>query len=288
MIVDFHTHIFPPYVISRRDQYVARDVTMATLFSNPRSAMATAEELLTVMDEAQVDVAVVMGMGWTDPQVASEINEYLLESAARHPGRLVPFCSVNPAWGDAALQEIERCARLGARGVGELHPDNQGFDLADGLVMDPLVDLMRSHGLVLLTHSSEPVGHDYSGKGTVTPQILLRFIEQFPDLPVVCAHWGGGLPFYSLMPEVRSAMGNTYFDTAASPLLYQAEVFSAVPQLVDPSRILLGSDFPLVKPQRLVREVQAASLTAEEKRAILGANAQRLLGLAGITDERPG
>ena len=279
MIIDFHTHILPQSIIKGRDRYLTRDATLAALFADPRAPMATAEELVAAMDEAEVDLAVTLGMGWTNPEVAREVNDYLLESAARYPGRLVAFCSVNPAWGEQALREVERCARLGAKGVGELHPDTQGFDLSAPQVMEPLMDMLQTYRLALLVHASEPVGHEYPGKGATTPAVLMGFIERFPDVPIVCAHWGGGLPFYALMREVRAALRNTYFDTAASPLLYQPQVFSVVARLVGSGAILLGSDYPLLKPSRLIRQVADATLTDEERRAILGGNAQRLLRL---------
>ncbi|MDO8750954.1 MAG: amidohydrolase family protein [Dehalococcoidia bacterium] len=279
MIIDFHTHIFPPAIIQGRAAHLAQDSTLAALFADPRAPMATAEELIAAMDEAGVDMAVTLGIGWTNPELARRANDYLLESAARYPRRLAPFCSVNPSWGDQALREVERCARLGARGVGELHPDTQGFDLSSQEVMGPFMDAERSLKLILLTHSSEPVGHQYPGKGSITPPALMKFVERYQDVPIVCAHWGGGLPFYNLMPEVHTALKNVYFDTAASPFLYRASIFSTVPRLARPGSILFGSDYPLVKPGRIIRQIRAASISEEEKEAILGGNAMKLLGI---------
>ena len=279
MIVDFHTHIFPPYLIKNRDRYLFRDSALSVLFADPKMPMATAEDLLTVMDEAEVDLAVAMGMGWTSLDIAREINDYLLESVARYPQRLAAFCSVNPAWGEEALREIERCARLGAKGIGELHPDIQDLDLSNHEIMGPLMDMLRSNRLILLVHASEPVGHSYPGKGSTTPAVLMGLIRRYPEVPIVCAHWGGGLPFYALMPEVNNALRNTYFDTATSPFLYEPQVFSAVAGLVSPTSILMGSDYPLVKPQRLIQQLTTSPLTDQDKKAIIGGNAQKLLGL---------
>ncbi len=281
MIIDFHTHILPPSIIERRDAYVRLDRTMSLLFSDPQAPTATAEELIAAMDAAEVDMAGILGMGWTDQETARQSNDYLLESAARYPRRLVPFCSVNPAWGDVASREVERCAAAGAKGVGELHPDTQGFDLRDPKVMDPFMAVMQAPSLILLTHSSEPVGHTYPGKGSVTPTVLMGFIERYQDVSIVCAHWGGGLPFYSLMPEVHAALGHVYFDSAASPFLYRATIFSSVSQIARPGSLLFGSDYPLVKPERIIRHIRAASISVAEKEAILGGNAARLLGIAG-------
>ena len=58
-----------------------------------------------------------------------------------------------------------RCAEAGLRGIGELHPDMQGYDLGDLDTMAPLMETVREHGLIVTTHSSEPVGHAYPGKG---------------------------------------------------------------------------------------------------------------------------
>ena len=279
MIIDFHTHVFPPRLVEERSVHSKRDATLAALFADPDAPMATAVDLISAMDEAGVDAAVIMGVGWTDRGIAREANDYLLESAAHYNGRLVPFCSVNPAWGEDALSEIDRCAALGARGVGELHPDTQGFKLEDSSLMDPFLDCVKSLNMVLLTHSSEPVGHVYPGKGTVTPAVLMEFIERYPDIAIVCSHWGGGLPFYSLMPEVKRALSNVYFDSATSPFLYRASIYSLMSQAARPGSILFGSDFPLLRPGRLMRHIRAANISAEEKERILGGNAQRLLGL---------
>ena len=64
-----------------------------------------------------------------DPEIAREANDYVIQAAAKYPERLTGFCSVNPAWGDGALEEVERCVASGLSGIGELHPDTQGFDL---------------------------------------------------------------------------------------------------------------------------------------------------------------
>ena len=46
-------------------------------------------------------------------------------------------------------------------------------------------------------------------------------------MTIIAAHWGGGLPFYALMPEVRDALQNVWFDTAAGHLLYDRRSIDA-------------------------------------------------------------
>jgi predicted TIM-barrel fold metal-dependent hydrolase len=281
MVVDFHCHILPASFPQRLTDLRARDATVAALFPSANPRMATAEALVADMAREGIDRAVAMGMGWTSLALAQEVNSYLAQAVGQHPQHLTGFCSVNPAWGGEAVTELERCAGLGLRGVGELHPDTQGFDLTDRDTMRPLMDAARRMQWPVVVHSSEPVGHQYPGKGQTTPEKLYRFIQQFPDNVIVCAHWGGGLPFYALMPEVPAALQNVYFDSAASPYLYRPEVFGAVARLAGAERLLLGTDYPLLPHGRLLRQVAESGLTAGQQAAILGDNAARLLGLPG-------
>ena len=280
-VIDFHTHAFPPWLRDRWERYLERDATFAELFANPRGRMAKAEELIDAMDEDGVDASVVMGMGWTDHGLAREVNDYIAESVRRYPGRLYGFCGVNPAWGESAGREAERCAAAGLVGVGELHPDTQGYDIADERTMAPLMEAAQHLDLIVTTHSSEPVGHTYPGKGTTRPESLWRFILTFPDVNIVCAHWGGGLPFYALMPEVKDSLSNVYFDSAASPFLYDASVFPTVVGLAGRERVLFGSDYPLLSARRLIDEARRTVASADDLAAILGGNAERLLARAG-------
>lgn len=279
MIIDFHTHVFQPDIAADRDHYLARDRTFAELFSDPKAKMSTTEELVESMDASGVDVAVVVNFGWSEHDVCVKTNDYILESVQRYPERLVPFCSINPLDGRDALAEIERCVGLGAKGIGELHPDPQGYQITDREVLGPIMETAQRHNLIVMTHSSEPVGHTYPGKGTVIPEKLYAFIEDFPEVTIVCAHWGGGLPFYGLMPEVANSLARVYFDMAASPFLYTPQVFSAVVESVGVGKILFGTDYPLISHKRMLDQVEGLDWPNELKDRALGGNAKELLGL---------
>ncbi|MEA3442233.1 MAG: amidohydrolase family protein [Chloroflexota bacterium] len=277
MIIDFHTHIFPPWVKENRDEYVKRDPCFALLYSDAKAKLVTAEELIASMDEAHVDCSVVLNIGWVSHELCVETNDYILDSISRYPNRLVGFCVIQPKAGDAALNEMERCARAGARGIGEMRSDIQDFDLRDRISMKPLIDVAVERKLILLTHSSEPVGHMYIGKGSITPDILYSFVREFPELTLVCAHWGGGLPFYALMPEVAEAMTKVFFDTAATIFLYQPRIFKQVRDIISSSKILFGSDYPLISQNRIISQIQSLDISQEDRDNILGNNAQALL-----------
>jgi len=277
VIIDFHTHIFPPWLRERRDEYIKRDPCFSLLYSHPKARIATAEELLAGMDEAEIDLSVVLNAGWVSHELCVKTNDYILDSVARYPTRLVGFCAIQPSSGDAAIAELERCAESGAKGIGELRSDVQGFDLTDKAKMKPLVDAALKHNLIFLTHSSEPVGHEYPGKGGITPDVLYPFITAFPNLTLVCAHWGGGLPFYALMPEVDKALANVVFDIAATVFLYKPQIFEQISRIIGSDKILFGTDYPLMHQSKVLDQIQSAQLSEEDKARILGANAQQLL-----------
>ena len=280
MVVDFHTHILPPQMRERREDYLRRDSAFAQMYSSPKAEIATADELLASMERAEVHTSVVLGFAWSEQELCREHNEYLLEAAARSGGRLVPFCAVQPRAGDDALAEIERCVRGGARGLGELRPESQGYSLDQG-AGDILAGAALRHDLVLLFHVSEPVGHTYPGKSGLGLDAFYRFVSCHQGLTAVGAHWAGGLPFYALMPEVREALANIYVDTAATPFLYGPAIYRQVAELVGSERILFGSDYPLIS-QRRQRQAIEDSLGDDEdgRRLILGENACRLLRLS--------
>ncbi|MFC2001643.1 amidohydrolase family protein [Chloroflexota bacterium] len=279
MIIDFHTHVFSPQIKKNRSRYIDNDPCFALLYSNKEAKLATADELIDSMDRAGIDISVIVNLGWTTHDLCVETNDYILESIARYPRRLIGFGAVQPQSSEAATAEIKRCARGGIKGVGELRPDLQLFDITQKEVMQPFIDVLMKHKLMLLTHTSEPVGHNYPGKGNITPDMLYPFITSFPDLTTICAHWGGGLPFYALMPEVKRAIKNVYFDTAASPFLYSPQIYSQVSQLVGADRILFGSDYPLLSQTRLLKEISSTDLPEEAKSMILAGNARRLLSI---------
>jgi len=279
MIIDFHTHVLTPAVKKNRSRYLQQDAAFASIYSGEKTKIATATDLIASMDRDGVDVSIIVNYSWSTHAFCVETNDGILDAVARYPKRLVGFCGVSSLTEDDSLKEIERCAKAGVKGIGEIRPDAIPLDYTKKDVIKPFAALARQYKLVVLNHSSEPVGHLYPGKGNARPELLLAFISQLANIPVVCAHWGGGLPFYTLMPEVRGALENVYFDTAASPFLYRPEIYSHVVQLIGGDRILFGSDFPVISQKRVIDEIKAAEIPDADKEEILSGNARRLLGI---------
>lgn len=281
-VVDAHTHAFPPGWVRDRAPLLARDAWFAALYGTPTARMIDAGELLAAMDTAGVSQAVICGWPWVDADLCREHNDYLATATRASDGRLAWLGCVAPADSGAAA-ETARCLDLGASGIGELNADAQGFDLDDPSALGGVAEILISQGRPLLLHASEPVGHAYPGKGTATPDRLLRFLAACPDLHVVLAHWGGGLPFYELMPEVALLTRNVHYDTAASSYLYRPQVFRAVLDIVGSERVLWASDHPVLTMSKFLnRTRRMAALVPDEERLVMSDNARRIYRLPPI------
>jgi predicted TIM-barrel fold metal-dependent hydrolase len=81
------------------------------------------------------------------------------------------------------------------------------------------------------------------------------------------------------MPEVAKRMSNVYYDTAASPLLFSNKIYAIACRVVGSDRILFGTDFPLLSPQRYFQELRESGLPEEDQKKILGLNLARLLAM---------
>jgi len=275
VIIDVHTHIFPPEFIRDREHIATQCPYFAELYARPAQKMATADDLLESMTQSGVDRSVAFGFPWRDPERLRTANDYVFESAERSDGRIIPFAVVDPGNTDRTEEEIVRLRGRHIGGIGELMPDGQGFRLDDLHTMDGVMRLAAFHNLVVMVHTSEPVGHDYPGKGSVTPEVVCDLAEKFPGVKMICAHWGGGLLAYELMPEVAEHLRNVYYDCAAGSLLYDDRIFRIAAQIV-PQKILFGTDFPLLGQAPLLKRARRELADTAHLDNFLGGNARRL------------
>ncbi|MDB5079951.1 MAG: hypothetical protein JWP00_1875 [Chloroflexi bacterium] len=282
MIIDAHTHIMSPEIASAKLSYLERDGWFDECYRDPKARFATVESLIASMDAAGIARSVVTGFAFADQSLCAASNDYLIDAVGRFPDRLIGLAAVQPDAGQAAVYELERCLAAGLAGVGELLPDGQKFDPTSKDSLAPLVTTLQKYDVPMMIHTSEPVGHLYPGKGRTWPPRIVDLAINFPDLKIIAAHWGGGLPFYELMPEVKLALSNVYYDTAATTFLYDFKVFRTAITASNVRKILFASDHPLLKQDRLVRRISLeAGLTGEELQLILGGNAARLFNLTG-------
>jgi predicted TIM-barrel fold metal-dependent hydrolase len=279
MIIDIHTHIFPPEMRQDRSVCFSGEEAFYRLYSDPRACMIGARELVAAMDQEGVDRSVVFGFPWQSADRFRRQNDYIMEAVARHPDRLIGLACFD-AEHPAAPDETRRCLAGGLAGIGELAFYESGIT-ADKLErLAPLMEICREKDALVLIHTNEPVGHVYPGKSPNTLSQIYNLVRRFPQNRLILAHWGGGLFFYALLKkEVREALGNVYFDTAASPFLYDPVIWETAARIVGADKILFGTDYPLLKPARYFREIEAGALSQEDRARIKGGNAAALLGL---------
>ncbi len=277
MIIDAHTHIFSDKV--RRDprRYGELDLSFGYVYVKGGARMVGSEETLSALKENGVDRAVITSFPWRSISLAQESNDYVLETVKKYPQYFIGFCCVNPREKKEAWREAKRCLDAGMRGIGELHAEPQGFDPSDFELLKPLVQLAQDYQVPVMIHVNEQVGHRYIGKGKVGPKSIYGLVERFPDVDWILPHWGGGLCFYELMPEVAKACERVYYDSAASPFLYRSEIYAIAMRIVGGHRILFGTDFPLISYERTLGDFWKAGLEESDARMVLSGNAIKLL-----------
>jgi predicted TIM-barrel fold metal-dependent hydrolase len=227
--------------------------------------------------------AVVFTVDWESRSGIPPIpNEEIAEAAAANPDVLIPFASVDPARPDA----VERARRLitehGVKGF-KFHPNLQAFFPNDREAY-PLYGAIAEAGLPALFHT----GHSGMGTGLPggggfrlkysNPMCLDDVAADFPELRIVLAH--PSFPWQDEAISVCLHKENVWIDLSG----WSPKYFS--PQLVQyansqlSAKVLFGSDFPLITPDRWLADFEQAPFKDEVRPLILKENAARLLGLS--------
>ncbi|MGY1551309.1 amidohydrolase family protein [Microbacterium sp. A588] len=205
----------------------------------------------------------------------------IAEGAARNNDVLIPFGSVDPNRDDA----VERVARLigdhGVRGF-KFHPTVQNFDPSD-VRYQPIYAALQDAGVVALFHTGQTgIGAGLPGGrglrlGLSNPMLLDGVAAENPDLQIIMAH--PSVPWQDEALSVATHKHNTWIDLSGwSPKYFPAELVRYANSLLK-KRVLFGSDFPLITPDRWLKDVEQTALKPEVMPGILKGNAARLLGL---------
>jgi uncharacterized protein len=280
LIIDVHTHIFPPDIVRGRDPFFRGEPEFQLLYGPANSKMASAEMLIQSMDENAIDRSVVFGFPWRTDELLARHNNYVLDAAARFPDRLLPMACLD-LFSQRCVEKAEKLLADGVRGFGELAVYTAGGN------MERLFDnfkqiavLCREKDLVLLIHANEPVGHDYPGKAPFGLDFYYNMATAAAGATLILAHWGGGLLFFELLKKKELGLfTNVYYDTAASPFVYRSDIYRVAAQMVGPNRILFGSDYPLITPKRYFTEMRDSGLLNYDMDCICGKNAAAIFHL---------
>ncbi len=275
-------------------------------------------ERLRQMDAMAIDMEVLsINPFWyrKDRDTAAAIvkmqNEKLAELCAAHPDRFAAFASLALQFPDLAVEQLEHAVKkLGLRGA-QIGGSVAGEDFSDPK-FHPVWAKAEELGAVLFIHpqSTPELARRFKGNGwlsntignpldtTIALQHLIFEVtlDRFPGLKVLAAHGGGYLGSYAprsdhacfvappgaCNPDIKlkklptEYLRQLYFDA----LVFTPEALRHLVAQVGASQVMLGSDHPFVWEQHPVDHVFAtASLSDDEKVAILGGNAARLLGI---------
>jgi predicted TIM-barrel fold metal-dependent hydrolase len=279
MIIDIHTHAFPKIVRNAREKFFDNEPAFRMLYDSTGSKLAGADDTIAMMDDQGVDKSVIFGFPWRTADTFKMHNDYIMDAVRRYPDRLIGFCCLD-AMHPQAADEVERCLIAGLSGVGELAFYTSGIDETCLAVLDPVMSLARRFNRPVMLHTNEPVGHRYPGKSPNTLAQIYHMVQRFKDNRIILAHWGGGLFFYALLKkEVKEALANIWFDTAASPYVYEPRIYRHAISMAGLDKVLLGTDYPLLEPGRYFKEIDQAGLSPGEKERICGGNAQKVLNI---------
>jgi predicted TIM-barrel fold metal-dependent hydrolase len=208
-------------------------------------------------------------------------NDEILEVAAAHDDVLIPFVSIDPHRGRAGVREARRLIAAGARGF-KFHPNLQAFFPNDRLAYE-LYAVIAEAGLPALFHT----GH--SGIGTGLPGgagIRLKYSNpmyvddvavDFPELPIILAH--PSFPWQEEAISVAMHKPTVYIDLSGWSPKYFPAVLVQYANTVLRDKVLFGSDFPVITPDRWLADLEQTEIRPELHQRILKDNAARLLGL---------
>jgi uncharacterized protein len=210
-------------------------------------------------------------------------NEEIAEAAAEHPDVLIPFGSIDPARGASGIRAARRLVEEhGVRGF-KFHPSLQAFEPNDRRHY-PLYAELESLGVPALFHTGQTgIGSGLPGGRGIKlrysdPMLLDDVAADFPGLTIIMAH--PSVPWQDAAIAVAQHKANVYIDLSGwSPKYFPPQLVRAANTLLK-TKVLFGSDYPLLRPERWLKDFEALDIRDDVKPLIMKENAVRALGLA--------
>ena len=210
-------------------------------------------------------------------------NEEIARAAAEHSDVLIPFGSIDPARGTAGIREARRLVTdHGVRGF-KFHPSIQAFEPNDRQHY-PLWAELESLGVPALFHTGQTgIGSGLPGGRGIKlrysdPMLLDDVAADFPGLTIIMAH--PSVPWQDAAISVATHKANVYIDLSGwSPKYFPPQLVKAANGLLK-HKVLFGSDYPLLRPERWMRDFAALDIRDDVRPLILKGNAARVLGLS--------
>ena len=208
-------------------------------------------------------------------------NDEVLEAARANPDVLIPFGSVDPHKGKLAVREARELIEAGVRGF-KFHPNTQAF-WPNERSWYPLYEVIAGAGLIALFHSGTTgIGAGMPGGGGVrlkysNPMCVDDVAADFPSLDIILAH--PSFPWQDEALAIAVHKPNVYIDLSGWSPKYFPENLIRYTNGPLKQKMLFGSDYPLITPDRWLVDFEKLPIKDEVRPLVLKENAARLLGL---------
>jgi predicted TIM-barrel fold metal-dependent hydrolase len=212
-------------------------------------------------------------------------NRAVLEAARANPDVLIPFASVDPHKGKLAVREAREMIEAGVRGF-KFHPNTQAF-WPNAREHYALYEAIAEAGLIALFHSGTTgIGAGMPGGGGVrlkysNPMAVDDVAADFPELDIILAH--PSFPWQDEALAIAVHKPNVYIDLSGWSPKYFPENLIRYTNTQLRHKMLFGSDYPLITPDRWLADFEKLAIRDEVRPLVLKENAARLLGLSGAT-----
>ena len=209
-------------------------------------------------------------------------NEDVLALAKSNADVMIAFASVDPTRGTEAVASAERLIAAGVRGF-KLHPPLQKFRANDRIAY-PFYEVVAAAKLPVIFHTGHSgIGTGMPGGGGVrlklgSPMDMDDVAVDFPDMPIILAH--PSFPWQDEAISICLHKPQVYIDLSGWSPKYFSPVLVQYANTLLKHKMLFGSDFPLIKPDRWLADFEKIAIRDEVRPLILKENAVRLLGLA--------
>jgi len=255
----------------------------AAYFRGEQPRMPTIHDVAAYYRERNIGAVVFTVDAETALGQPAPRSEEIAEVATGYADILVPFGSVDPLTGEAAVRRARRLVEdHGVRGF-KFHPSLQGFRPNDRTYY-PLYEALQEMRVPTLFHTGQTgIGAGLPGGrgiklGLSDPMLLDDVAADFPGLVVILAH--SSIPWHDLAISMATHKANVYLDLSGWSPKYFPPQLVRVANSVLRNKVLFGSDFPVVTPDRWLRDFAALDIKQGVRSLILKDNAARVLGLA--------
>ncbi len=261
-VINSHCHIYPSKIAARAVEGIG------DFYDLHMSLNGSVDDLIKDGNKVGVVHYLVHSVATTPKQVKS-INEFISEEVKAHPDLFTGFGTLHPDSEDIEA-DLDHLIELGLKGV-KVHPDFQQFALNEEKAFK-MGEAIDERGLPIMIHCGD-FRYEYSN-----PEQLKPFLEKFPNMLVIGAHFAG----WSMWEEATKELAGTpnlVVDLSSSLYALSPETARELIHAYGADRVLWATDFPMWESESEMAMFDKIDLSDEERNMILYENAAKLLGL---------